>query len=415
MKKRLGSVSEGRVYKNIVFLLLVQFSNYIAPLLVLPYLTRVLGIEKFGVFVIVMSMTSIAMILTDFGFNLSGTHWVARHHEQREQVAKYLGSVTLIKFFLALVSSIGVVLYSWLIPQAGFSNILLFSIFFVIFSQAFQLTWFFQGIEKMKNITISLVTAKILYMILVFSLVRGAEDIHLVLYSLAGSNIIASLIGTWLLKKAGYRFAFPSIKLVWKVFFSSVEFFMSRAAVGLYTSASAFIVGSVCGAQQAALYFSAEKLYQAGQGVTTSVTQALYPYLTRTPDVKVFYRVITFLILPLLMGCSTIYFFSSDVLSFFYGQSFSQASDILRVFLICSVVTFIGINFGYPAFSMLGRIDIANKTVLWGAALQLVSLIVMYRLEIISAINVCYSVLLVESVVMLLRVSMFYYLIRNVK
>lgn len=406
-------MSEIRVYKNIAFLLLVQFSNYIAPLLLLPYLTRVLGIEKFGVFVMAMSMTSIAMILTDFGFNLSGTHWIARYHERREKVAKYLGSVTIIKLCLAIISSTGVVIYSWLMPQIGFSNLVLFSIILVILSQAFQLTWFFQGIEKMKNITISLVTAKILYIVLVFLLIRDENDIHLVMYSLAGSNIIAAVIGSRLLKNAGYWFSFPSMDLVWKVFSSSIEFFMSRAAVGIYTSASTFIVGSICGAQQAALYSSAEKLYQAGQGVTAPVTQALYPYLTHTPNAKVFYKFIVLLTLPLTLGCSIIYFFSSEILSLFYGQAFSQASDILRVFLISSVVTFIGINFGYPAFSMIGRVDIANKTVLWGAALQLISLFLMYMQDMVSAINVCYSVLFVETIVMLLRISFFYYFIRK--
>ena len=36
------------VYKNFFFLFLVQFSNYVLPFLVIPLLTRTLGVEGFG-------------------------------------------------------------------------------------------------------------------------------------------------------------------------------------------------------------------------------------------------------------------------------------------------------------------------------------------------------------------------------
>ncbi|MFB9998018.1 oligosaccharide flippase family protein [Providencia rustigianii] len=69
---------------------------------------------------------------------------------------------------------------------------------------------------------------------------------------------------------------------------SSYTYFLSRASVVIYTSASTFIVGSYSGLNQAALFSSAEKLYQAGQSITSPVSQAIFPHIARTGE-KIYY------------------------------------------------------------------------------------------------------------------------------
>lgn len=403
-------MTKKRLYKNIILLLFVQFSNYIAPLLVLPYLTRVLGVEGFGIIVMAMSMTSIAMILTDFGFNLSGTYWIANHQKLHDLVAKYIGAVVIIKATLSVVSIGGVILYSALFEHAGFSSAIILAIALIILSQGFQFTWFFQGIERMKNVTFSLVTAKLLYMLAIFMLVDDANDTAIVLYCLAGSNIVSTLIGFALLRREGYWIGIPSPSTVKDVFTSSIGFFMSRAAVGVYTSASTFIVGSMCGVHQAALYSSAEKLYQAGQGVTAPVSQALYPYLARSGDINSLYKFVIVLIIPLTIGCSFFYYYSEYVLSWFYGEEFGQAYEILQIFLICSVINFVSVNFGYPAFSTINKLYIVNRGVYLAGVLQLCILFFLSTIGILNALNVARSVLVVEFAVMVYRIVAFQYL-----
>lgn len=400
-------MTKKRLYKNIILLLFVQFSNYIAPLLVLPYLTRVLGVEGFGIIVMALSMTSIAMILTDFGFNLSGTYWVANHKKYHDHVAKYIGAVVIIKVILSIISISSVVLYILLSEHARFSYPMMFAIALIIISQGFQFTWLFQGIERMKYITFSLVTAKLLYMLAIFMLVDNANDAVIVLYCLAGSNIISTLIGFALLRREGYWISMPSSSTIQDVFTSSIGFFMSRAAVGIYTSASTIIVGSVCGVHQAALYSSAEKLYQAGQGVTAPVSQALYPYLARSGDINSLYKFVIVLIIPLTIGCSFFYYFSEYVLSWFYGEAFGQAYEILRIFLICSVINFVSVNFGYPAFSTINKLHIVNRGVYLAGVLQLCILFLLFNFEALSALNVAKSVIGVEFSVMIYRIIAF--------
>jgi O-antigen/teichoic acid export membrane protein len=63
--------------KDVFYLIALQGVNYIAPLLVLPYLMIVLGAEKFGYIGFSLAVTQYLMTIIDFGFNLRTTKRVA--------------------------------------------------------------------------------------------------------------------------------------------------------------------------------------------------------------------------------------------------------------------------------------------------------------------------------------------------
>ncbi|ENM5901527.1 oligosaccharide flippase family protein [Vibrio mimicus] len=388
-------------------LFLVQGANYLAPLLVLPYLSRVLGLDGFGTIAIVLSACAVALIFTDFGFNLSATYWIAKNINNRKEISYHIGAIFIIKSIICLFLVLGVIIFNLFFTDLTYLS---FSILvcLVIIAQSFQSIWFFQGIEKMKNVTLLTVIAKLSYMALVFIFVSTHSDVNIVLICLTVSNLISSFVSVFLIYKEGYEIKLPNTPYIWSVFKGSTPFFLSRAAVGLYTSASAFIVGSIGGVQQAALYSSAEKLYQAGQGLTSPITQALFPYISRSGDIKILYRLVSFLLVPISIVFTFAYFYSEQILVLFYGPDFSNSSDILRLFLICLVVTFISVNFGYPAFSSIGRVDIANKTVMFAALIQMLIISILIFMNKVSAYNIAMSVLFVESVVMLIRVFVFF-------
>ncbi|MES1383921.1 oligosaccharide flippase family protein, partial [Vibrio cholerae] len=174
------------------------------------------------------------MILTDFGFNLSGTFWVSKNRYDKIEIAKYVSAVTFAKIFLCFLSVFFVWLYDFY-AENNFGIHITTAISVVVISQGFQLTWFFQGIEKMRNVTASLVTAKLLYMFLVLAFVKDQNDAVVVLYCLAFSNIVSIFIGFILLYLEEIKISIPRARNVKSAVKSSISFFLSRAAVGVYT------------------------------------------------------------------------------------------------------------------------------------------------------------------------------------
>ncbi|WP_265716092.1 oligosaccharide flippase family protein, partial [Providencia rustigianii] len=144
-----------RIYKNILSLTLIQLFNYISPLLVLPYLSRTLSIDGFGLLMLSMSMISICLVISDFGFNLSSTYWIAKNRDDRIKVSKHIGAVFCIKLLLIILLIIMLSIYILKITTLPIQKkeTYLLTLSLIIIFQSFQPTWFFQGIERMFNIT----------------------------------------------------------------------------------------------------------------------------------------------------------------------------------------------------------------------------------------------------------------------
>ncbi len=60
-------------YKNTLWQYGLQILKYLFPLLLIPYLTRILGTEGYAVYAYVLSFMGVVQTIADFGFTLSGT------------------------------------------------------------------------------------------------------------------------------------------------------------------------------------------------------------------------------------------------------------------------------------------------------------------------------------------------------
>lgn len=63
--------------KNLISLATVQGLNYLLPLLTLPYLVRVVGVDKFGVLSLATVVIAFFIVVTDYGFNYTATREIS--------------------------------------------------------------------------------------------------------------------------------------------------------------------------------------------------------------------------------------------------------------------------------------------------------------------------------------------------
>ena len=115
MKRWLKNKDYTTLLKNYSSLSLVQLSNYILPLITLPYLARILGTTNFGLVVMAQATMIYLTLLTDYGFNLSATKEIAKNQNNPTIISQIFTTVMSIKISLLVISSLILVgLVQWL-------------------------------------------------------------------------------------------------------------------------------------------------------------------------------------------------------------------------------------------------------------------------------------------------------------
>src|SRR5262249_27037692 len=145
MRRATSRVLRPGLVSNVLSLYAVQGLNYLIPLLMLPYLLRVLTPTSYGTIVLAQSLFGYGIILTEFGFNLTSARDISVARADLIKVAKIYWTTVAAKALLALFSlvAIGVVIVvtpsfraHW--PIFAASSLLLAGN--LIFPQ-----WYFQG------------------------------------------------------------------------------------------------------------------------------------------------------------------------------------------------------------------------------------------------------------------------------
>src|ERR1700723_3193778 len=91
---RMVDPGEGsRVLRNVTSLSGLQIITYLFPIIILPYLFRVIGPEKFGLISFAQAFVQYFMILTDYGFSVSATKEISLCLEDKEKVRSVISAV----------------------------------------------------------------------------------------------------------------------------------------------------------------------------------------------------------------------------------------------------------------------------------------------------------------------------------
>ena len=174
IKGKVASIRQGNnhVGKNVILLLLTQMVNYLFPLLTMKYLIITIGVDYFGRISFAQAFLLYFTIITDYGFNITATRDIARNSQSPQAVSRIVGSVYAAKFLLLLLCTF-VYIATILLSDRFNSDITLYIMFWgVVVGACLFPQWYFQGIQRLGQITIVNITIKVLLLMSVFVVIN---------------------------------------------------------------------------------------------------------------------------------------------------------------------------------------------------------------------------------------------------
>lgn len=271
-----------RILHNFISLSLVQGLSIIFPLVTFPYLLRVLGVEQFGVFTMIQTLIMYFDLLVSFGFGLTATQHIARSLNDSEKTSRIINAVYVIKISLFIVSILLLLISCLFIPymRENFHLVLIASMYLV--GNILFPDWYFQGIQKMRNITVVAFVSKFIGLLLIVLLVKEEGDIAFAVLALSAGNFIAGMLGFFILiRTITLRFEMPARRFILSVFRESAYVFTSIILAPLYSSVNLFILRAFTNPLMVGYYAIAEKIYSAVVMLTNIANRTFYPHLSQ--------------------------------------------------------------------------------------------------------------------------------------
>jgi len=387
---------KNKVLGNASALFIIQLSNYVLPFLLTPYLTRVLGSETYGIAAIGFSIVQLSGVLTDYGFGLYATYLIAKSQNCKKTIKGIIGSVYACK---AIILSINFAIIS-LLPY--FNERFLehkeyfWTLNIAIIGIALQPVWIFQGLEKMRLITIYTVISRIVFLFLCIALVRANDDLIWVAISNGASQILAAGLGLWFVFKLEYKPIWRGWGYTFSIFKESSEFFISRAAVATYGAGATFFLGIASTPTQVAFYSVAEQFYRGAISVFSPISQALYPHMAKSRDIEFFKKIFLLAVIATLLGVTLGFIFGESLLTLIFGIEYIHSKPVLLILLIALLAAIPSILLGYPFLGAIGDSRSANKSVIYAGTTQLSLMAVCVITKNTQATDIAITVLIAE-------------------
>ena len=267
-----------RLGTNILSLYAVQGLNYLLPLLVLPYLLRVLGPQSYGSIAFAQALMGYAVLLTEYGFNLSTTRAVALARDDPQELARIFWSTMAAKLLLLAGSVIVLAAVILWVPKFR-QQWSLFAVcgLMVVGSCAFP-QWYFQGLERMRVVATIQALTKLVAFAATFVFVRSSTDQIAAAVVLSMPMLIGAILCAVAIKSiAPLPFHRPSGRDIRGAFAGNWHLFVSIAAATLYLNTNAFLLGLMSGTYAVALYTLANKVALTVFNFLNPIVQATFP------------------------------------------------------------------------------------------------------------------------------------------
>lgn len=336
IKKNIYSILNTQLFRNIFSMYLVQGARYLIPLLMIPYIARVLGVSSWGILAFTQAFSLYLFLIVDYGFELSATRAIAENKGEHNLLAKILVNVISAKIILSLIVFILAIAI-----KAGWSSVfdnsfLYWAGFFWAFSNSFNLFWFFQGIERVQLIAFIDVITKLVGLVLIFYVVNFPGDEWKFLAVNGGASFVTFIISFFLAVRH-YGIASPSLNDSFSMVRVGWNSFLIRFFSSIYSSTSPFIMGLFSSPELVGLYSAAEKIARTVKEMIRPITRTLYPrfsVLLRNDRNSAFYQIrLTFVWLSMIGFTLTclVCFFSNLIINLMFGYEFKGAVPILQI------------------------------------------------------------------------------------
>lgn len=377
--------------------------EYIIAFVTFPYLLHVLGPSKFGAITFVQSLITYGNIITDFGFNLTAPRDISQADEK--QIPRHFSSILIAKIILLLLVIIlgSILLYCF---NDQIDIVLIICVIPSLIGNVLFPSWYYQGIQQMKFITIFNIIAKGSSVFGIFWLVNDSNDYCIAALLQAITPLLAGILSLLMLTFTNRElFCCPSLNDIREKYQDGWDIFISTVFINLYTNSNVVILKILTNDTCVGYYSAASKIIDILKGVLTPISNAIFPHVSALvqksqADAIIFLRKAVRIIGTISFVLSSIMFFMADfVVTLIMGSDYNSSVEILRIISCLPFIIALSNVFGIQTMVSFGMQRVFSRILMLSSVINF--LLVFPMVYYAQAVGMAVTTVIVECFVTL--------------
>ncbi|MCM1140280.1 MAG: oligosaccharide flippase family protein [Muribaculum sp.] len=388
------------IASNFGWLMLLQIVNYCLPLITLPYLAHVIGVTGFGKIAFASAVIMWFQTVSDWGFNFTATRDIARNKNNLNKISEIFSNVLFARIAITIIGFLILTALISIIPIFRNNAKVLVITFLLIPGHIICPDWFYQGMERMKFMTILNVTAKCIFTALVFTFIKTENDYILQPLFISLGYIVSGVISLYIIiAKWDVRIIFPKFKQIYATIISSTDVFINCFIPNLYNSLSIVLMGFWGGPVANGLYDAGSKFINVVIQFIYTLSRTFFPFLSREIRHHNKYALVNFVLVCI---CAILLYIGAPLLiKLFFTPEFYKGLVVTRILAISLPFLSLSNIYGTNYLILKGREkQLRNATLISSLVGFCVAIPLIYNLTYIgAAITVAFSRILLGIIV----------------
>lgn len=390
---------------------ILQLLNSFFYLLIYPYVVDSLGVDSYGLYVFSFSVSTYFMTFVGFGFDIIGVKEISLNQHNNHEKSQIISAIFTAKSLLFLLS-IFILFGLFILLDLFRNNISLFLFSFAnIISTIFLPIWYFQGLQKMKIVTIIQVICKFVSLPLILFFVNKPTDVSLYSFFITSTNISGALIAFYIIifyHKIKVRFTNPNV--VFKYYKDALPYFWTIAIGTLKGQSVSLISGTFYGMKEVAYYDLAYKLVSMPNILLSSINTAVFPKIINEYNVEKIKKIIKYEYVLGVLSVFIFIFFGKWFVELLGGQLMAP-SYFMSVLLSITVLSWLVVG-AYINFIFVPKNQ--SKYVFYNQVIALISFFIFYIVGI-QILNQMIMLVVAMALSSIFEIVYCYYIIKRKK
>lgn len=323
-----------KIVKNYLYNVGYNILIMLTPLLTVPYISRVLGPTGVGINATTNSIITYFLLAGTVGITIYGNREIAFIREDFEKRSQVFWEIELLQ-----ITTIGLAYLAFCI-FLFFQNQLKMYFFyqsFLIIAGAFDISWFFMGLEDFKKTVLRNILVKIISLFAIFVLVKTKNDVGIYILILSLSQLLGN-VTLWPYLNRIVRVPKIATLHIFKHLKPSLSLFIPQVAITIYLAVNKTMLWQLDNVTASGYYDYSDKLIKLVLAIVTSIGTVMLPHIAnlyarkKMKQVKEYLYIsfdfVLFIAIPMCFGIAAL---ATSLAPWFFGSEFTMVNKLLMI------------------------------------------------------------------------------------